>query len=208
MASGVSITMTREDRRRRRRLLLVAALAAVAVVVSVGASLLFAQAGSDSAVGRIDTGVAGTRVPAFAIPNLDGGTIRLDDLRGSVVVVNFWASWCVPCREEVGALRELDRRWRSRGVRVIGVVENDTPAEAQLFRWRHDVAWGSGVDSGRTVGINFGVRGVPETYVVDRSGRLAGKVLGRLRVGELDAMLASQLAKGVRPAPVNRGSSP
>ena len=194
LATGVNAETAAKLRARRRRWVAVGVgLVAVILIASVIASLLFSRAGSDSVVGRVDTSVAGTLAPEFELPGLTGRRIRLQQFQGSIVVVNVWASWCVPCREEVGALKAVEHKWRRHGVRLVGIVENDTASAARRFQDQNDVPWPSVLDADRTTATEFGVRGVPETYVVGRDGRLAGKIIGRLRDGQLDAVISDLL---------------
>lgn len=115
----------------------------------------------------------GRPAPDVAIETFDGATVDLGDLRGRVVVVNFWASWCLPCAEEAADLEALWRDYRDRGVTVLGVAYTDTRPAAQAYLARHRVTYPNGMDRGGAAARRYGVRGVPETVVVDALGRLA-----------------------------------
>ncbi len=115
----------------------------------------------------------GRPAPDVAIETFDGATVDLRGLRGRVVVVNFWASWCLPCAEEAADLEALWRDYRDRGVTVLGVAYTDTRPAALAYLARHGVTYPNGMDRGGAAARRYGVRGVPETVVVDALGRLA-----------------------------------
>ena len=199
LAAGVN-DVRRAMRRLRPRRAVGIVVGGSALVVSVVLSLVFSTGGPRSSSATVDRSVAGTRAPAFTLPGLSGGTVRSSQFGGQVTVINFWASWCVPCREEAPVLRTLARTWGPKGVQFLGVVENDAATAARRFRHHHRMTWPSAIDAGRAVADAFGVRGVPETYVIGADGMLAAKVLGRLHKGQLDAAIAraSSAAKSRR----------
>jgi cytochrome c biogenesis protein CcmG/thiol:disulfide interchange protein DsbE len=114
--------------------------------------------------------------PAFTLDRLDrDGKLGVSDLRGKAVVVNFWASWCVPCRDEAPVLQKTYERYRDQGLVVLGVDVNDFRQDARRFMKRYGLSYPIVYDGkGSTVG-KWGVRGFPETFFVDRSGKLVGE---------------------------------
>jgi cytochrome c biogenesis protein CcmG, thiol:disulfide interchange protein DsbE len=114
--------------------------------------------------------------PAFTLDRLDSdGQLAIATLKGKAVVVNFWASWCVPCRDEAPVLQQTYERYRDRGLVVLGVDVNDFRQDARRFMERYGVTYPVVYDGkGSTVG-KWGVTGFPETFFVDRSGRLVGE---------------------------------
>ena len=128
--------------------------------------------------GAADELAAGKLVdaPAFTLDRLDrDGQVALDDLKGKAVVVNFWASWCIPCRDEAPVLQKTYERYRDRGLVVLGVDVNDFKADARRFMKRYGITYPVAYDGkGSTVG-KWGVRGFPETFFVDRTGTLVGE---------------------------------
>jgi cytochrome c biogenesis protein CcmG/thiol:disulfide interchange protein DsbE len=118
--------------------------------------------------------------PEFSLPGLDGGEAGLahKDLAGRVTLVNFFASWCAPCRDEHAQLMRLARE---PGVTLDGIVYKDKPAEARRFLDTLGNPYGRiGVDQAGTTAIDFGVYGVPETYLVDGAGRIRWRHVGPL----------------------------
>jgi cytochrome c biogenesis protein CcmG, thiol:disulfide interchange protein DsbE len=114
--------------------------------------------------------------PAFTMPRLDEeGTLSLADLRGKAVVVNFWASWCVPCKQEAPVLEAAWREHRDEGLVVLGIDFNDLRSDARAFMKREGLTYPVVYDRGGALVAKFGATGVPETFFVDRQGRLVGK---------------------------------
>lgn len=114
--------------------------------------------------------------PALVLERLDGkGTLDLADLRGKGVVVNFWASWCIPCKDEAPFLQSVYERQRGRGLIVLGVDAQDFRGDARRFIKRYGLTYPNVHDGrGETLGA-WGVTGFPETFFVDRRGRLVGQ---------------------------------
>ena len=135
--------------------------------------------------------------PDFTVTTFDGQTIRLSDLRGQVVVLNFWASWCGPCREEAPALQAVWEQYRERGVTVIGLAWVDSSDQASLdFLREFNVTYPNAPDRGSAAGDAYHIRAVPETFIIDRDGQIQHFLFGASQVNEgnlsriLDEMLA------------------
>jgi len=165
---------------------------AVAVVVALVVGWAFVAGRS---LGRdprqVGSVLLGKPAPAFELPTLDGGRVDSSDWEGEVVVVNFWASWCVPCREEAPELEAFAQQWRDRGVRLVGIVYNDEEAEAAAFRDRYGLTYPQALDPGGRAAIDFGVFGVPETYVIAGDGTVMAKLLGAVDAATLERVVAS-----------------
>ena len=138
-----------------------------------------------------------------AVPYLEqDGSLSLEDFRGQVVVVNFWASWCVACREEHPALTAASAAYREAGVEFIGVVYQDRTPNAVGFL--DEMGRGEDfryvTDPESRLAIDFGVFGVPETFFIDETGKIAAKITGASTLPLLSGVLDEMLA-GRTPAP-------
>jgi len=180
--------LPRRGGRRGRWVALTAAVVAVIAFTVVA----WNRFGSDPSLVR--SPLIGKPAPEFTLPGLDGGMVRSADFAGRAYVVNFWASWCVPCREEAEHLESFSRRWAAEGVGIVGIVYNDTASEARQFRDEFDLTYPEALDPDGTAAIDFGVFGVPETYVIDRRGVVMAKLIGGVGPTTLDEVLAQVLA--------------
>jgi cytochrome c biogenesis protein CcmG/thiol:disulfide interchange protein DsbE len=130
--------------------------------------------GAAEQLARGETPVA----PSFVLERLDtSGTLDLESLRGKGVVLNFWASWCIPCKDEAPLLEEAWREHRGRGLVVLGIDAQDFKGDARRFMRRFGLTYPVVYDGkGSTLG-RYGITGFPETFFVDRTGKLVGERL-------------------------------
>lgn len=127
----------------------------------------------------IPSPLVGRPAAAFTLTGFDGQPVSLDAHRGHVVVVNFWASWCIPaCYDEAPVLERNWRAYRDRGVAVIGVDIQDTDEAARKFIDTFDLTFPNARDTTGRVSVDYGVYGVPETFFIDRAGRIRAKHVG------------------------------
>jgi cytochrome c biogenesis protein CcmG/thiol:disulfide interchange protein DsbE len=165
-----------------RRALLVAQGAAVGLVALLLGLLvwkLVSNQGGDlaRAANRGDRPAA----PNFTLERLDrAGTLKLSDLHGKAVAVNFWASWCAPCKQEVPYLEQAWSQNRAKGLVVLGVDANDFRSDARGFMSKFGITYPVVYDGpGKTLGP-WGIKGFPETYVVNREGRVVDAFVGAI----------------------------
>jgi cytochrome c biogenesis protein CcmG/thiol:disulfide interchange protein DsbE len=128
--------------------------------------------------------------PDFRLSAYDGGEISLSGLKGTPVVVNFWASWCYPaCYEEAPLLEAMWRKYKDQGLMVVGVDIQDKEANAREFMQRFAFTFPNVPDPRSKVSIDYGVYGVPETFFIDRQGRIVYKHVGALTPGLMEAQV-------------------
>ena len=163
--------------RPRRRLW---RLVALIVLVGLAALVLITRLQGPQPVRSV---LVGAPAPALAGPTLSAADFDLADWRGQVVLVNVWASWCVPCRREQPLLVSTYEQFAPRGLQIVGINVRDEPAEAREFLQEYGQApWPSVRDPDGRRAVDWGTFALPETYLVDRSGTIVAKA-----VGELDA---------------------
>lgn len=114
----------------------------------------------------------GGLAPDFTLTTYSGEDITLSDLRGQVVVINFWASWCVPCRDEAPALENMWQAYKDDGVMFIGVGYLDSEAKALAFMEEFGMTYPSGADKQQVISDEYRITGVPETFIVDPQGNI------------------------------------
>jgi len=131
----------------------------------------------------------------FTLTRLDKpGKLELASLRGKVVVLNFWASWCVPCKQEAPALEKIWREYKSKGVVVLGVDSEDYSGDARSFMRKYRITYPVVREPGNDLWGPYGVSGVPETRVIDRQGKYAGtQFYGATTASDLRSSVESAL---------------
>ena len=178
-------------------------VALLTLVLLVGVAAAYGtRFGTDPTV--VDSPLLGQPAPSIALPYLErGGQLSLSDLRGDVVVLNFWASWCTACREEHDDLILAAQRFGGQGVTFLGIVYQDRPESAIGMLDEMGRGYDNLVDPGSRAAIDFGVFGVPETFFIDRDGTVVAKVVGRSDLPLLTETIETILAGGI-PDSVNR----
>lgn len=134
--------------------------------------------------------------PGFTLPRLDRpGELSLASLRGKVVVINFWASWCEPCKEEAPDLERASRAYRSRGVVVLGVDARDFKGDARRFMRKYGLTYPIVHDGKGSTLADYELTGFPETFIVGRDGRLLEHFAGAVSAQELRSGIERALAR-------------
>ena len=161
------------------RLRLGAQVAAVAVVAALLGLLIWKVAQGESEV-TAELARGGTpAAPLFTLERLDGkGDLALESLRGKTVVLNFWASWCGPCRDELPLLQQGSERGESRNVVFVGIDIDDLRSDARSFLERYGVTYTNVYDGKSSTVGRYGVTGVPETYFLDAAGKIRYRIAG------------------------------
>ena len=116
--------------------------------------------------------------PQFTLPNLEGGEIGLRDFRGKLLMLNFWASWCVPCREEMPAMERLYQKYRNQGFVILGINLQDNKKNAVAFVKELRITFPVAFDPNGEVGRLYGAWGLPATYLIDGNGIALARAWG------------------------------
>ena len=174
------------------KLFLIASVMGILIAISLAAILLTR---GDATRDFLTKSVAETREPApdFSLELFDGSIFRLSDHRGKPVLINFFASWCVPCKEEIPALEKIGQEYGSQGVVFLAIAVNDSEEKARIFVDELGLSFPAGIDKTNSVQEAFGLYGVPTTFFIDKEGITnylhAGIVTEELLRHELDKLL-------------------
>ena len=165
----------------------VAILVVALVALGIVAMRLAGQQGARPAPGM--------PAPDFDLPlyanyqNNLGEATKLSDLRGKVVIINFWASWCVPCKDEAPALEKIAKKYADKDVVLLGVNYLDVERDALAFLATYDVTYGNGVDLQQRISRAYRITGVPETFVIDQQGVVSDVFIQPITESQLSATL-------------------
>ena len=160
-------------------------IAGIAAAVILGASLC----------GAADSKAVGDMAPDFSRPDLAGKPVRLADYHGKLVLLNFWASWCGPCLEEMPKFSGWQRAYGAQGLQVIGVSMDDDSASARRLIARHPTAYPILIGDAE-LGESFGgVLGLPLTYLIDPQGRILARYQGNGDLAKMEAKIKALLAQ-------------
>jgi cytochrome c biogenesis protein CcmG, thiol:disulfide interchange protein DsbE len=163
--------------------------AAVAVVVVVLGVVLALNVGNDPTEPQASP-LLDKVVPSFELATLDGSTVSSESLAGKTVIVNFWNTWCAPCRAELPALKEFwDGHVADSDVEMVGIVRDDTTRRVREYVEDQGIEWTIALDPGSRAALDFATRGQPETFAISPSGRVVGYQLSEMNVAGLEAML-------------------
>jgi cytochrome c biogenesis protein CcmG, thiol:disulfide interchange protein DsbE len=192
-------TLPMDQAQRRNSFLMVLPL-----ILFLGLAALFWFRLGDGDPSKIPSALIGRPVPQTILPPLDGLAsdgkpvpgIDPAAFKGKVSIVNVWASWCVPCHDEAPLLTGLGKDAR---VQVIGINYKDSPENARRFLGRYGNPFGMvGVDGNGRAAIEWGVYGVPETFIVGRDGKIAYKLVGPITPDNLDSVVKAEINKALR----------
>jgi cytochrome c biogenesis protein CcmG, thiol:disulfide interchange protein DsbE len=168
----------------------------LAVTVAVGVVFGFGLCSSPAPTAGSTTELIGAAAPALSGSTLDGGHFDLADARGHVLLINVFASWCGPCRDELPLLVDAQRRWSAQGLRLVGLnIRDGSVAVRALLRETGATDLTVLPDPEGTRAVSWGVRGVPETFLLDRDGRIVGRQQGAVSPQWLEQRVAPLLAR-------------
>jgi cytochrome c biogenesis protein CcmG/thiol:disulfide interchange protein DsbE len=181
----------------KRLVLLGAAVPVVALFVIMVIAL--ARSGGQPATATVNSefgqiAIADKLAPDFTMTLVDGSTLRLADLRGKLVMLDFWASWCPPCRQEAPHLVTVYPRYKERGVEFVGVDIWDRDEDAKAHVDRYGIPFPAGLDPRGEVAMDYGVAGIPEKFFVGPDGELLRKYIGPMDEERLTQILDELLA--------------
>ncbi len=148
----------------------------------------------------IESPLVGRPAPDFTLEGLDVMELSLGDLNGRVVVVNFWASWCLACKQEHPYLVEAERKYAEEEVELVGIVYQDSRSNAERYIRQMGGSWPDLLDPGSRTAIAYGVFGVPETFFIDRNGVVAYKQIGPVDRNILDTWIPRLLSRATGTA--------
>ena len=177
----------------KRRLIVLGFLVPVLALLSLLAWASITSGGQPGSLGvNNDFGeieIAKDAAPQFGLDLFQGGRVELAQLDGMIVFLDFWASWCAPCRQEAPELGEVYREYQGRPVEFLGVNIWDDSSAAQDYLILFDVPYPNGRDADGTVAIDYGVRGIPEKFFIGPSGSVLKKFVGPISGADLRQVL-------------------
>lgn len=157
--------------------------------------LVFAAAVSGCGDGEVGSIAVGEKAPVFSLANLRGDRVSLSDFRRGTTLVNFWASWCDPCKKEVPILNELQQSLSASGVTIVGVSVEEPKSAVDAFVRKHQIQYPVLLDSNGKISRRYGLIGLPMNVIVDREG-----VISMVKAGAVDEpMIAALRAMGAGP---------
>lgn len=194
-AENPSGTPKRRTRRRRVLVITFVSLFNIGLLALLGSQLL-TPAQNQNSSGANSSPLLGHPAPNFTLVALSHApmpAIQLTSFKGKPIVLNFWASWCDPCKHEAPLLEAVWQRVQSQGVVFLGVDYDDTQGDGLAFVQNYGITYRSVMDTDGAVAINYGVTGVPETFFIDRHGMIVQRVIGELTQQTLQANIQSLL---------------
>jgi len=135
----------------------------------------------------------GEIAPEFTLLDLDGNEVRLSEFRGKAVFINFWATWCPPCRAEMPDIESLYQEHKDKGLVVIGVDIGESEATVRRFVQQGGYSWTFVLDSDGSVAANYNIRAIPTSFFIDREGLIQAVNIGAMTKRDMEAMLAEAM---------------
>lgn len=138
-------------------------------------------------------GAINSVAPDFSLTNLDGQKLKLSEYKGKIVLLDFWATWCAPCQEEIPGFVDMQKKYGDRGLQVIGISMDDSPAPVRPFYQKHEMNYPVAVGDAQLADRFGGVLGLPVTFLIDRDGKIRQKFVGATEVSTIDKAVQSLL---------------
>jgi cytochrome c biogenesis protein CcmG/thiol:disulfide interchange protein DsbE len=176
---------------RRRNPLIVPFFILVPSLIIIGLGIVLIRGDQ----GQVSSGMA----PTFRLPLYDGGVFDLEEQRGKVVLINFWASWCGPCRSEAAELNAVWDTFRNRDFAMVGIGYLDNERDARAFLAEFGVEYPTGHDDRSVIARAYRIRGVPETFILNRRGEIAHVIIAPTTISVLRPLIEQLLAEDVQP---------
>jgi cytochrome c biogenesis protein CcmG/thiol:disulfide interchange protein DsbE len=174
------------------------------VLIAVGPVLGILAYGFTRDPREIPSPLIGKRAPDFTLTLFDGRSLGLQELRGKVVFLNFWASWCPPCRAEARTLEAAWQKYKDQDVVFVGIAIQDTEEDARAFLREFGITYPNGRDPTSKIAIDYGVWGIPETFIIDGQQRITYKHVGGIGWAAITAKLDEAL-RGIVSAREGKG---
>ncbi|MCS6871660.1 MAG: TlpA disulfide reductase family protein [Anaerolineae bacterium] len=159
------------------------------IVIGLGAALV------QSDQGQLSSGMA----PTFRLPLYNGDVFDLSEQRGKVVLINFWASWCGPCRSEAAELNAVWDTFRNQDFAMVGIGYLDNERDARAFLAEFGVEYPTGHDDRSVIARAYRIRGVPETFLINRRGEIAHVIIAPTTINVLRPLIEQLLAEDAQP---------
>ena len=177
------------------------------LIAGILSLLAFGLLNKESVTGR--SGIARLQKPApeFTLTLFDGGQLTLSQYQGQPMVINFWASWCPPCRQEAPLLERTWRSYKQDGVLFVGVDMQDTEAEGMAYLQEYDITYPNGLDRDGKISVEYGVIGLPVTFFVNSDGIVERRWVGAIKESRLLTWVDEMVA-GIAPSGESEGENP
>ena len=173
---------------------LVSTVLFTALVLSFFALMAFGLASRSPVTGRSGETRVGKPAPEFSIPLLGGGEFRSADHRGSPMIINFWASWCPPCRQESPGFERVWQKYQDQGIQIVGVDIQDTEEDALGYVREFGLSFPNGRDTDGKITVEYGVIGLPVTFFISADGVVEGRWVGALPEDRLESWTQALLS--------------
>ena len=174
------------------------------VIVIVGGVVGLLAYGFTRDARYIQSPLIAKQAAPFTLTLFDGKVIRLEDFRGKVVFLNFWASWCIPCRAEAKTLEAAWQKHKDRGVVFLGIDIQDKEEDARTFMKEFGITYLNGRDASGKIAVDYGVWGIPESFFIDGQGRITYKHAGEIGAQTIAAKL-DEAVRGIVSADEGKG---